>query len=310
MNIVVVGATGFVGRNLVPYLGARGHDVTAVSRSGEHVRGAGRSIRQGDICNVATLADRMDHSAEVIVYLSAIAHRGKSEPEDLYDTINRRGAMAWAGWAVDHGVRRFIYLSSSKVHGVVADGPIDESSPLVATDAYSRSKIEAETELATVKSNTEVIILRPPIVLGPGAKGNIALLHRAAGSRLPLPVSRPPALRSVVSIENLMSAIECAAAEGQAGAYLVADEEPLSTEDLYGLFCRAAKRPARVLPVPTVLLRVVDAAVAPLLGRKPIEALYSTFVIDASHFAATHSWSAQATTASSINAAPVEERTP
>ena len=301
MEIVVVGATGFVGRNLVPYLAARGHKVAAVSRSGASVSGASLVVSQPMVTNPV---GPLNFTPDCVIYLAAIAHRGKSDAEDLYSRVNHKGAIHWAEWAKSQGARRFVFLSSSKVHGDCRSEVVNEDTPRRATDPYSRSKIEAEDDLRMMVSNYfDVISLRPPVVVGPGAKGNILWLRRLALSAIPFPRPRSDPDRSVLSLPNLLSAIDvCATTDvGRSGEYLLADAVPISPAVLYGQFCEALGRKARFVTIPQTLFRAVDKSTQSLLGRRPLQALYCEFVLDSQRFSSLYDWTPSAVVADSIS---------
>ena len=231
-----------------------------------------------------------------VVHLAARAHvvrESSPEAHALYSAVNTRGTLRLAEAAAAAGVRRFVFLSSARVHGERSTGaPFTESSPLVADDPYGRSKADAERGLASLAraGKLDPVILRPPLVYGPGARGNFARLVALVAHGVPLPFGAVRNRRSLVYVGNLLDAIVTAldhpAAAGQ--TFMVSDGEDVSTPELVRRIARALGKPARLVPVPAALLRIGGA----LAGRSDdVTRLLDDLVVDSSKIRAFLGWS-------------------
>jgi nucleoside-diphosphate-sugar epimerase len=188
-------------------------------------------------------------------------------------------------------VRRFLFLSSLKVNGEGRSHPYDEDATPVPSDPYAISKWEAEEALRQVAATTgmEVVILRPPLVYGPGVKANFLRLLQTVNSGIPLPFSSIANQRSLIYLGNLVDAIvSCLGAPAAAGqTYLVSDGQDVSTPDLVRAMALALQRPARLLPCPISLLRLAGRA----LGREAaIDRLVGTLQVNSLRIRADLSW--------------------
>ena len=194
---------------------------------------------------------------DAVVHLAARAHVLRDSSADahaLYRAVNTLGALRLAEAAAAAEIRRFVFLSSARVHGNRTTGvPFTESSPLLAEDPYGRSKADAERGLAALGATgrLEPMILRPPLVYGPGARGNFARLVALVARGVPLPLGAVRNRRSLIFVGNLVDAIvrslDHPAAAGE--TFLVSDGEDLSTPDLVRRIARALGKPARLVPV-------------------------------------------------------------
>src|SRR5882724_90924 len=263
MRILVTGASGFVGAALCRALLARGHTVHAAAR---------RAIPQGEglseLCQIAipdiaaefdrrVLLDGMD----AVVHLAAIAHRG-GVPDAELRRVNFH-ATARLAEAAAGLVRRFVFLSSIKVHGEDSGpGMFGETDTLRPEDSYGRSKLQAEEALTDIaaRSRMELVLIRPPMVYGPGVKANFLRLLRWVASGLPLPLASVRNRRSLVYLGNLVDMIaRCAEHPSADGPFLVSDQEIVSTPELIFRLGRARGRPTRLLPAPPAVLRAIGA---------------------------------------------------
>ena len=295
-RILVTGATGFVGRALLRRLVADGRRVRAATRGTPAALAA-----QAEAVAVGDIGPDTDWRAalagiDAIVHLAARAHVLRESSADLharYHAVNTLGALRLAEAAAAAGVRRFVFLSSARVHGGRSTGaPFTESSPLVAEDPYGRSKVDAERGLASLASGTQLepVILRPPLVYGPEASGNFARLVALVARGVPLPLGAVRNRRSLVYVENLVDAIvrslDHPSAAGE--TFMVSDGEDVSTPELIRRIARALGRPARLVPVPPALLRLGGA----LAGRSDdVARLLDDLVIDRSKIRAFLGWS-------------------
>jgi nucleoside-diphosphate-sugar epimerase len=206
--------------------------------------------------------------------------------------VNALATLRPAEAAAASGVRRFVFMSSARVHGARTTGaPFTETSPLAADDPYGRSKAEAELGLAERARGTglETVVLRPPLVYGPGARGNFARLVGLVARGVPLPLGAVRNRRSLIGLDNLVDAIvrglDHPGATGK--TFLVSDGEDLSTPELIRRIAVALGRPARLFPVPSSLLRLGGT----LVGRgDDVARLLDDFVVDASNIVRTLGW--------------------
>ncbi len=238
MTCLVTGATGFVGRQLCEYLLASQHQVTALSRSGGDLSGQLVSLPRDLACQPPEIAGF--DGVDTVFHLAGIAHR--RAPEAACEQVNHRATVALARAAAAAGVKCFIFLSSVKAMGPAPDDrPRAEHEVFPAEDAYGRSKWAAECALRDefAGSAMSVIILRPTLVYGPGARGNLQLLATAVRRGLP----RPPAggARSMVSSRDLVELMFLLAAAPPAGVHtwIVSDGHDYTTREIYDLMRRA-----------------------------------------------------------------------
>lgn len=266
MKVLVTGANGFVGRALCPALVANGDEVVAAVRE-DGVRyalpGAARIAAVGEIGPGTDWSHAVQGRAAV-VHLAARAHvmrDAAADPLALYRAINTEGTLNLARQAAAAGVRRFVFVSSVKVLGEERDAPYTEADAPAPRDAYARSKFEAEQGLWRIAQETglEVVVLRPPLIYGPGVKANFSRLMHWVARGLPLPFGLADNRRSLLYVGNLADAIGHCLRQPQAAGqtFLVCDGEAVSTKGLVEAIARAMGRPACLPPVPTSLLRLL-----------------------------------------------------
>lgn len=186
--------------------------------------------------------------------------REVADPLAACRLVNVNGTRRLAEQAAAAGVRRLVYLSSVKVLGErTPDHPFNEASLPAPEDPYGQSKQEAEQELQEVAAKTglEVVVLRPPLVYGPGVGANFMRLMRLVTRGLPLPIASIRNRRSLIDVRNLASAIEaCLTHPGAAGrTFLVSDGEAFSTPQLVSMLAAGLGVPDRSWPLPPGLLR-------------------------------------------------------
>lgn len=283
MKVLVTGANGFVGRALVAGLEADGVAVEAATR--QHV---------GDI-GAATDWTAALSGCSTVVHLAArvhVMHDAVSDPLLAFREVNAAGTLNLARQAASENVWRFVYLSSIKVNGEGREEPYRESDNTAPQDLYAISKWEAEQGLRQIERETgmEVVILRPPLVYGPGVKANFLRLLRAVDKGWPLPLGAVENRRSLLYLGNLVDAIQLClvhpAAAGQ--TYLLSDGEDVSSPELFRLLARAMGRPSRLLPVPPTWLRLAGW----LLGRRAeVDRLLGSLVVDSSLIRQELGWS-------------------
>jgi UDP-glucose 4-epimerase len=273
MKILVTGASGFVGGPVCRALQARGHRVVAASR---------RDLPGLEVARVGDLGPDTDWSralagSEAVVHLAARAHvmqESESDPLALFRRINRDGTLRLAEQARAAGVKRFLFVSSIKVNGEAtpADRPFRADDPPAPADPYGIAKAEAERGLREM-DGLPVTIVRPPLVHGPGAKGNLATLLRVLSTGLPLPLGGLDNRRSLVGIDNLADALGFLLDRQADGTFLIRDGKDVSTSELLRLLGRGLSRPARLLPAPTGLFRLCgrSGTIARLTGSLVVD---------------------------------------
>jgi nucleoside-diphosphate-sugar epimerase len=270
MKVLITGATGFVGGALREVMARAGFDVLAAVRA--------PCAKPDAIPNAHIVGDigpETDWSAalsgvEVVVHLAARAHVMRDTADDplaAFRTVNREGTLNLARQAASAGGKRFIFISSIKVNGEGRESPYTEFDLPAPQDAYAISKWEAELGLREIESATgmDVVILRPPLVYGPGVGANFLRLMRSVERGWPMPFGRVDNRRSLIYLGNFTDAIRvCLDHPVAAGkTFLVSDGEDVSSADLIRRLALAMHQPARLLPLPPAWLRAAGA----LLGR-------------------------------------------
>ncbi len=263
--ILVTGATGFVGSALVRQLLALGERVKAASRSPAELGDADlRWIKVDDLGPDNCWLDALD-GVECVVHCAARVHVMRDaavDPLAAYRLANVQGVVTLAQQAAQAGVKRLVFLSSIKVNGEwsLPSRPFAADDVPNPQDPYGISKWEAEQALLTISRETglEVVIVRPPLVYGPGVRANFQAVMTWLRRGIPLPLGAVSHnRRSFVALDNLVSllalCIRHPAAINQ--IFLVSDGEDLSTTCLLRRLGQAMDKPARLFPVPSCLLR-------------------------------------------------------
>ena len=272
--IFVTGATGFVGGALVQRLVADGQRVSVGLRapsdspwpSGVQTRVLGRLGED--------VLDGQDLSGvSAVVHCAGRAHimqDPEADPMSAYRRVNVAGTLNLAQRAAACRVRRFVFISTVKVNGeCTAPGrPFVETDTPAPQDAYARSKYQAEEELKQLaqQHGMEWVIIRSPLVYGPGVKANFAALAKVAAKGWPLPLGRIRNQRSLVGLDNLVDFIACCTTHPKAAnqTFLISDGHDLSTSELVRQLALAAGAKIRLLPIPVSLLKFA----ATLVGKK------------------------------------------
>jgi nucleoside-diphosphate-sugar epimerase len=285
VKILVTGANGFVGKALCARLYEVGHQVVPAVRRTQRLRG---EYVVGDIDNAPDWTISLQ-GCEVVVHLAARVHVMHEKATDSWAAFHRSNVAATLSLALQAaaaGVRRFVFLSSVKVNGeeTIAGKVFTELDMPAPLDAYGRSKMEAEQGLLEMATNTglEVVIIRLPLVYGPGVKGNFASLIKWIRSGVPLPLGDVHNRRSMIALDNLVSFIAlCADSAASPNAkdqvFLVSDGEDISTTELLRRVAKAYGCRARLFSAPMRLMRMA----AQSMGKASVaDRLWGSLVVD------------------------------
>jgi UDP-glucose 4-epimerase len=260
-NILVTGASGFVGRALCKRLMAGEYGLIAASRSGTDWPEA-KNVRI-ELEQPATFSAALQ-DVEVVIHLAARAHQIADtavDPLHEFRKINRDAAIVLAERAVQAGARRFVYVSSIGVNGneTVLGKPFTEEDEPQPHDLYAVSKHEAEIGLRQLAARTglEVVVVRPPLVYGPGAPGNFARLLKLVKTGMPLPLGAIRNLRSFIYVENLADVLATCATHERAmnQTFVVSDGEDISTPGLIREIAARLPKKVYLMPVSPAVMR-------------------------------------------------------
>jgi nucleoside-diphosphate-sugar epimerase len=281
-RVLVTGASGFVGTHLCPLLTERGWRVVAAARKqpgGPEILGTERVVLSLSMDPARWQSALL--SVTCVIHLAARVHQLDGSCAEEFHRVNVEGTRFVAEQAAHAGVRRFIFLSSIKVNGDSSEAAFRADDVPNPSDPYGRSKRDAEIELRRLCSDAgmELVIVRAPLVYGPGVGANFNRLLQLIESGLPLPFGSLKNRRSLVSVWNLSDFIEkCISAPEAAGeTFLVSDGKDLSTPDLVRGLSASLDRPDKLFRFPIGILRFLGK-----LGfRGEIERLCSSLYLDA-----------------------------
>ncbi len=286
-RILITGATGFVGCALCESLSQSFYVVPAVRR-----QAAPGQIEVGEIDNTTDWQIALA-GCESVVHTAAKVHQmqdGGMQATSDYFLVNTQGTIKLAKQAAEAGVKRFVFLSSIKAMG--ESGHFSPENPCVPLDAYGKSKREAELGLLDVakESGMECVILRLPLVYGPGVGANFLRLVRLVDRGLPLPFGMVNNARSLLARHNLVDAIGACLVHPAAAnqTYLLSDGEDVSTSGLVRRIAAALEKKPRLLPVSPALMRLAATA----LGKRTVaDRLLDSLVVDSSAIRTELGWS-------------------
>jgi nucleoside-diphosphate-sugar epimerase len=271
MHCLVTGVTGFVGKQLISELFKRNHTVIEAGRRCSEIPNANFF----EINNITTNTNWTDalNQCNVIIHLAARVHviqESAESPLLEFRKVNVDGTLNLAKQAAEAGVKRFIFISSVKVNGEqsLQNKPYNEKDIPNPQDPYGISKWEAEQGLWKIAKQTEmeIVIIRPPLIYGPGVKANFASLINVVKKPIPLPLGAINNKRSLVYVGNLIDfIIRCIDHPAAANeTFLVSDDNDLSTTELLRACAKALNKKIYLMPISQALIEWS----AIVLGRK------------------------------------------
>lgn len=244
-NILITGASGFVGQNLTNYF--KHYNLITISRK----NGFDYKIVDNDFLD--------NNNIEIVIHLAGKAHDLKKKSNDSeYYEANTDLTISLFDSFLKSNAKIFIYLSSVKAVKDFIEYPLTEDSEPMPISVYGKSKLEAEKYLLSQQLNTnkKLFILRPCMIHGPGNKGNLNLLYKLVSKKLPWPLGSFENKRSFCSIDNLNFIIEqlISSNDISSGIYNIADDEPLSTNQIIELIANAQNHKSRIIKLPKSLI--------------------------------------------------------
>ncbi len=251
-TIAVTGSTGFVGKRLMVYNSEKFHLQPI-------------NLRDTPV-NAINLLD-----VDVVLHLAGKAHQMEPIDDKVYFDVNYELTKQLADKALLQGIKQFIYISSTKVYGDDINEMLDEHSPCLPVDAYGASKLKAEQYLQSLQSdNFKIAIIRPPLVYGPGVKGNMIRLLQLADKNFPLPFGKIDNARSMVFIDNLVELINTIIDKEATGVFIAGDDLPVSTSRLLALIKSSLGNTSGLISIPafarTIIKRLKPALYIRLFG--------------------------------------------
>ncbi len=259
MNILLTGATGFVGQHFLQYNGSKYRIKTATVRNNKPL---------------PSLTD-----INVVVHLGGKAHEMQFIPNEVYFTANSELAKQLAIAAKAAGVTHFIYVSSVKVYGNISSEKIDENTIPQPDDAYGKSKLLGEQYLQQLNDESFVVsIVRPPLVYGACVKGNMLRLLQLTQKKMPLPFGNINNKRSIVFVGNLIALLDKIMETKTPGVFIAGDKTPVSTTYLVSSLQKYSGKKTNLIYIPIWMQMMIKAFRYSLYIR-----LFGSFVIDNSN---------------------------
>jgi nucleoside-diphosphate-sugar epimerase len=259
-KIIVTGSGGFIGQRFMEYNRGKFEVIPL-------------SLRQ-------EIPAELDlQKANVVLHLAGKAHEMKQIDDKIYFDINFELTKKVADRALQQGVSLFIYMSSVKVYGDETADTLDEFSACNPTDAYGKSKLEAEKYLKSIESPSfKVAIIRPPMVYGPGVKGNMIRLLQLAEKNYPLPFAGIDNKRSMVFVDNLVELINHLMLKNANGTFMAGDMRAVSTAKLVTMMRELMNKPANLIKLPAFPRKILQHITPALYQR-----LFGSLEINTGH---------------------------
>lgn len=296
LEVLITGATGFVGRFLCAHLLEDGFSVRATVRSSGTAASLVAGVEPTSIESIGPETEwrHAVNDIDTVIHLAARVHimnDPSSDPLAHFRRVNVQGTEKLARQAAYSGVKRLVFVSSIKVNGEENATPYTPNSPPSPSDPYGISKWEAEQALRKIGQETgmEVVVVRPTLVYGPGVKANFLAMMNIVAKGIPLPLASIANRRSLISVGNLVDALAICAVHPQAAGktYLVSDGEDISTPDLIRRTARALGVPARLFPVPASVMRFAGAVTGKLAA---VDRLLGSLTVDSSRIRSELGW--------------------
>ena len=290
MNILVTGASGFVGNALCDHLSRQGLNAYGLLRKTREDLNVKRQFLVEDFLNHSDWAEILK-DMDGVIHTAGLAHVKGRPDKDYYD-INTEITKKLALECVKAGVKRFVYISSLAVYGVSSSQDIVAfSTPLNPITPYGHSKLLAEKFLQNLheKGTLEVVIVRPPLVYGPNAPGNVLTLLKAIKKNMPFPFKSVQNRRSMVFVKNLADALLVCVTHSTAkgNTFFVSDDHPLSIEELIQGLAKGMGKKANLFYVPEFLMKIPFK----ILGKtETLEKITGSLQLDISHIQNTLGW--------------------
>jgi nucleoside-diphosphate-sugar epimerase len=277
--VALTGATGFIGQHLLKGLSARGYRLRVLLRRPTMLPEGCASVLIGDLTKPYNMSEALA-DVDAVIHSAGIHHAMSGLPEDDYRLFNTEATLRFARAAERARVKRFVFLSSVRAQaGPTAEGVLTEERTPQPTDAYGRSKLEAEKGLA--ETGLDWAALRLALVYGPGAQGNVARLIKLARSPYPLPLAGLKARHSLLALDNLVEAVDriLAAPAPLRRPYIVADPTPLTVGEIVAALRQGLGRRAGLFYVPRPMLKAALRAAGQAADAEP---LFGSLIADPS----------------------------
>lgn len=277
--VALTGATGFIGQYLLKELSRRGYRLRVLLRRPTMLPEGCASVLIGDLSRPYNMSEALAE-VDAVIHTAGLANAMSGLPEDDYRLFNTEATVRFARAAERARVKRFVFLSSIRAQsGPTAEGVLTEEREPHPTDAYGRSKLEAEKGLA--ETGLDWAALRLALVYGPGAQGNVARLLKLARSPYPLPLAGLRARHSLLALDNLVEAVDrvLAAPAPLKRPFIVADPKPLTIGEIVAALRQGLGRRAGLFYVPRPML---EAALRAAGHGGNCEPLFGSLVADPS----------------------------
>ena len=294
--VLITGANGFIGCALCQRMVTDGWDVRVTVRSAERTANLPVGLETRIVRSIGPDTEWNDvlEGVNTVIHLAARVHQMRDSGGDTlaaYREVNTSGTAQLARAAADCGVKRLVYASTIKVNGPGSAAPYNEKDLPSPVEPYDISKWEAEQVLQMVANETglDIVVMRFPLVYGPGVRANFLQLMNAVKRGMPLPLGNIRNRRSIIYLENLVDALVLTACHPKASreTFLVSDGRDLSTPELVNLIAAAMEKRVILLPVPPSILKILGT----LLGKGgEVERLTTSLFADTSKIRSVLSW--------------------
>lgn len=295
-TILVTGATGFVGRHLLPSLAEQSSNLKIAVRNPPTtpIPPAAELIQVGDI-NASTHWENALDGVDIVLHLASRAHILKetvADPTAAFVEVNVEGTRSLVQQSIQAGVKQFIFISSIGAMATLSDGCLTEASACHPDSPYGRTKWQAEQDLIALAKPTAMqwTIFRPTLVYGPYNPGNMERLIKLVDRGLPLPFGLIRNRRSLVYVGNLVDAVLTSLDNPTAfnQTFIISDGRTVSTAELIRAIAKAIHRPARLLPIPPLLIKLLGK----LTGKTDaVDRLLGSLAVDNGKICQTLGWS-------------------